>query len=34
MGHGVEAIDLARGRLLRDGWDMAVCITDAPLRIG
>ena len=34
MGHGVEAIDFARARLLRDGWDMAVCITDAPLRIG
>src|SRR5690242_19492492 len=32
MGHGVEAIDLARARLLRDGWDLAVCITDAPLR--
>ena len=31
---GVEAIDLARARLLREGWDMAVCITDAPLRIG
>jgi hypothetical protein len=34
MRHGVEAIDLARGRLLREGWDMAVCITDAPLRVG
>jgi len=34
MSHGVEAIDFARARLLRDGWDMAVCITDAPLRIG
>jgi hypothetical protein len=34
MSHGVEAIDLARARLLHDGWDMAVCITDAPLRIG
>ena len=34
LSHGVEAIDLARERLLRDGWDMAVCITDAPLRIG
>ena len=34
MGHGVEAIDLARARLLRENWDMAVCITDAPLRIG
>ncbi|HKP19155.1 MAG TPA: hypothetical protein VJT84_11795 [Gaiellaceae bacterium] len=34
MGHGVEAIDFARARLLREGWDMAVCITDAPLRIG
>jgi hypothetical protein len=34
MGHGVEAIDLARARLLREGWDMAVCMTDAPLRIG
>jgi hypothetical protein len=34
MSRGVEAIDFARARLLRDGWDMAVCITDAPLRIG
>jgi hypothetical protein len=34
ISHGVEAIDLARERLLRDGWDMAVCITGAPLRIG
>jgi hypothetical protein len=34
MGHGVEAIDIARARLLREGWDMAVCITGAPLRIG
>jgi hypothetical protein len=34
MSHGVEAIDFARARLLREGWDMAVCITDAPLRIG
>jgi hypothetical protein len=34
MGHGVEAIDLARARLLRENWDMAVCISDAPLRIG
>jgi hypothetical protein len=33
-GHGVEAIDFARARLLRDGWDIAVCITDAPVRIG
>jgi hypothetical protein len=32
--HGVEAIDFARARLLRDGWDMAVCLIDAPLRIG
>jgi hypothetical protein len=34
MSRGVEAIDFARARLLRDGWDMAVCITDASLRIG
>ena len=25
MSRGVEAIDFARARLLRDGWDMAVC---------
>ena len=31
---GVEAIDFARARLLREGWDLAVCLTDAPLRIG
>jgi hypothetical protein len=34
IGRGVEAIEFARARLLRDGWDMAVCISDAPLRIG
>src|SRR5215210_444037 len=34
MSHGVDAIDLTRVRLLREGWDMAVCITDAPLRVG
>jgi hypothetical protein len=34
IGQGVEAIDFARARLLREGWDMAVCITDVPLRIG
>jgi hypothetical protein len=34
ISHGVEAIELAREHLLRDGWDMAVCITDTPLRIG
>jgi len=34
VSDGVEAIDFARERLLRDGWDLAVCITDAPLRIG
>jgi hypothetical protein len=34
IGQGVEAIDFARARLLREGWDMAVCMTDVPLRIG
>jgi len=34
VSDGVEAIDFARERLVRDGWDLAVCITDAPLRIG
>jgi hypothetical protein len=34
ISRGVEAIDFARARLLRDGWDMAVCVSDAPLRIG
>ena len=34
LSRGVEAIDLGRERLLRDDWDLAVCITDAPLRIG
>ena len=31
---GVDAIDLGRERMLRHGWDLAVCVTDAPLRIG
>jgi hypothetical protein len=30
---GVEAIDLAPERMLRQGWDLAVCMTDAPLRV-
>ena len=30
---GVDAIDLGRERMLRHGWDLAVCVTDAPLRI-
>ncbi len=34
LSRGVEAIDLGRECLLRDDWDLAVCITDAPLRIG
>ena len=31
---GVDAIDLGRERMLRHGWDLAVCVTDAPLHIG
>jgi hypothetical protein len=31
---GLDAIDLGRERMLRHGWDLAVCVTDAPLRIG
>ena len=31
---GVDAIDLGRERMLRHGWDLAVCVTDAPLRMG
>lgn len=34
MSAGIEAIDVARERMLRHGWDLAVCITDAPVRIG
>jgi len=26
-------IDMARERMLREGWDLAICITDLPLRI-
>jgi hypothetical protein len=29
-----QIIDGARRRMLRDGWDLAVCLTDLPLRIG
>lgn len=28
-----ELIDAARGRLLDEGWDLAVCLTDLPLRL-
>jgi hypothetical protein len=31
---GIEMIDRARDRMLREGWDLAVCLTDLPLRIG
>jgi hypothetical protein len=31
---GVEMIDLARDRMLREGWDLAISVTDLPLRIG
>jgi hypothetical protein len=31
---GTEMVDAARRRMLREGWDLAVCLTDVPLRIG
>ena len=31
---GSEMVDAARRRMLREGWDLAVCLTDVPLRIG
>jgi hypothetical protein len=31
---GIELIDRAREVMLREGWDLAVCLTDLPLRIG
>jgi hypothetical protein len=31
---GVEVIDVARERMRREGWDLAVGISDLPLRIG
>jgi hypothetical protein len=31
---GVETIDIARERMRAAGWDLAVCISDLPLRIG
>ena len=31
---GIEMIDLARDRMLREGWDLAISLTDLPLRIG
>ena len=31
---GIEMIDTARVRMLREGWDLAICLTDLPLRIG
>ena len=30
----IEMIDLARERMLHEGWDLAICLTDLPLRIG
>src|SRR5687768_8122288 len=31
---GTDMVDAARRRMLREGWDLAVCLTDVPLRIG
>src|SRR5258708_14721296 len=31
---GTAMIDATRARMLREGWDLAVCLTDLPLRIG
>jgi hypothetical protein len=31
---GIEMIDRARERMLQEGWDLAICLTDLPLRIG
>jgi hypothetical protein len=31
---GIEMIDRARDRMRREGWHLAVCLTDLPLRIG
>jgi hypothetical protein len=33
VGSGVEIIDLARKRMLEEGWDLVICLTDLPLRI-
>jgi hypothetical protein len=33
-GGGVEMVDAVRERMLAEGWDLAVCLTDLPLRIG
>jgi hypothetical protein len=33
-GIGTAVIDAARERMLREGWDLAVVLTDLPLRIG
>jgi len=33
-GLGTVVIDAARGRMLREGWGLAVVLTDLPLRIG
>jgi hypothetical protein len=30
----IEMIDMARERMLSEGWDLAICLTDLPLRIG
>jgi uncharacterized membrane protein len=33
-GRGTAMIDAARERMLREGWDLAVLLTDLPVRIG
>ena len=31
---GTEMIDAVRHRMVEEGWDLALCLTDVPLRIG
>jgi uncharacterized membrane protein len=30
----VDLVKIARRRMLRDGWDLAICLTDLPLHVG
>jgi hypothetical protein len=34
QGNGEDLIKVARQRLLDEGWDLAICLTDLPLHVG
>jgi len=33
-GSDEDLVEVARGRLLDEGWQLAICLTDLPLHVG